>query len=683
VKPPVAAIVPHVLASPHGNRTDNYFWLRDDTRSKKEVLDYLNAENAYAKAMTAHTDALQKTLYEEMVARLKQDDASVPWRKHGYWYYRRFETGKEYPIVARRKDVDGAPEEILLDGNAMGAGKGYFQIGATAISDDGSKLAYQTDEVGRRQYTMRFRDLSTGKDYPEQITGLSAQVYFAADNKTVLYVENDAQTLLSERVKKHVLGTDPKTDPVVYEERDNTFYLGIGKGRSDRHLYIVLSSTVSTEFWMADARDPQLQFQPVLKRERDHEYEVQDHGDELIVLSNWKATNFRILRAPMKSASDRGTWREWVAHREDALIEGMEVTRDWVAIQERSGGLMRVRIKYFADDREELLDFAEPSYVTYLGAIPEYETDTLRFLYSSLTTPTTTYDQNLKTGVRELKKREPVLGNFDPANYVSELVWAPARDGTRIPVSLMYRKGRARDGKGAMFQIGYGSYGSSYDPSFTSTVLSAADRGVLYAIAHIRGGEEMGRRWYEQGRQQHKINTFTDFIDVTDFLVAQGYAAKDRVAAQGGSAGGLLMGAVANMAPDRYRAMVADVPFVDVVSTMMDASLPLTTNEYDEWGNPADKAAYDYMLSYSPYDQVKAQAYPAMLVTTGLHDSQVQYFEPAKWVAKLRATRTDQNPLYLFTEMEAGHGGKSGRFQRYNEIARMYAFVLDQLGVAK
>ena len=679
---PMAEAIDHTVRSQNGERNDPYYWLRDDRREDPKVLAHLKAETDYAEAMLAHTAPAQLRLYDEIIGRIQQDDATVPWRKNGYWYYQRFELGKEYPIHARRPGSMDAAEEILLDVNAMAVGKDFYQVSAVSVSDDGRQLAFAEDSSGRRQYVLRFCDLGGGGFYPEQIENVEPEVVFAADNQSVLYIEKDPVTLLGLRVKRHRLGTDPSEDQLVYEEPDHSFYLSIGKGRSDRYLYIGSSSTTSSEWRYADSSDPELNFRVVYPRSAEHEYSVQDHGDEFVILSNWQAQNFRLLRVAMAQSTDRGQWREWVAHREDALIESVSVLRDFVAINERSGGLRKIRIKNWATGAERLVSFDEPAYTAFLGAAPEYDSGQLRFVYTSLTTPASTYDLDVASDQRELRKREPVLGRFDPADYRTEFVFAPARDGARIPVSLVYRKDLARDGHAALYQYGYGAYGISMDPMFSASRLSLLDRGVVYAIAHVRGGEELGRGWYEQGRQLQKQNTFNDFVDVTDYLVQKGYAAPDRVVAQGGSAGGLLIGAVANQAPDRYRAMVANVPFVDVLTTMLDESIPLTTNEFDEWGNPARPADYQAMLAYSPYDNVRAQAYPALYVSTGLYDSQVQYFEPAKWVARLRATKTDPHPLLFHVDMSAGHGGKSGRFRRYHEIAREYAFLLDQLGIA-
>ncbi len=681
-QPPVAAIKPHTVVSPNGDRVDNYYWLRDDSRSNPEVIAHLAAETAYADAMLAHTKPAQDVLYNEIVARIKEDDSTVPYRKGDYWYYTRFEAGSEYPIHARRKGSMEAPEEILLDTNELAAGKVFYQASGLMVSDDGRQLAYAEDTTGRRQFVMRFKNLQTGEYWPEAIANVEAHAVWTADNLTVLYIEKDSVTLLGKRVRRHVLGADPKMDTLVYEERDDSFYLGLDRGRSGRYLYIGLSSTVSSEWRYAEASDPALRFKIVLPRERDHEYMVEDHDDEFVITSNWRARNFRLLRCAIADAGDRAKWHDWLAHRDDALIESATVLKDFVAINERSGGLRKIRIKQWDGGAESMLSFDEEAYTAFVAATPEYVNDELRIVYTSMTTPASTYDVNIRTGARKLMKREPVLGDFDPSRYRTEFIFVTARDGAQVPVSLVYRADIKRDGSAPMYQYGYGSYGASMDPTFCATRLSLIDRGVVYALAHIRGGEELGRAWYESGRQLQKANSFTDFIDVTDSLVNQGYAAKDRVVAQGGSAGGLLMGAIINMAPGKYHAIVADVPFVDVVTTMLDETIPLTTNEFDEWGNPMHKVFYDYMLSYSPYDNVTMQAYPSMLVTTGLHDSQVQYFEPAKWVAKLRTLKTDSHPLLFHVNMEAGHGGKSGRFQRYREVAMEYGFLFDQLGIA-
>jgi oligopeptidase B len=516
------------------------------------------------------------------------------------------------------------------------------------------------------------------------LTNVEANLAWANDNTTLLYIRKDPQTLLGNAVYKHRRGTEMTTDSLVYQQEDDSFYMGIGKSKTDRFLFIVSQSTVSSEYQYADANDPALSFKVALPRERDHEYQLEDIGDRFIIRTNWQAKNFRIVEVPIEKVAERNRWRDVIAHRSDAFVDSFEAFDGFLAVSERSGGLQNLRVHSWSTGESFLMDAADPAYTMYLGNNTESNTTLLRYVYTSPTTPSTTYDYDVSTGKKKELKREPVLGGFDSANYVAEYRWATARDGVKIPVTLLYRRGTSLDGTAPLYQYAYGSYGSSTDPTFRSTILSLVDRGFVYAIAHIRGGQEMGRHWYEDGKLQKKKNTFTDFVDVTRYLVANKVADPKRVFGMGGSAGGLLMGAVANLAPSDYKALVAHVPFVDVVTTMLDESIPLTTNEFDEWGNPAaSKEAHDYMLSYSPYDQIEAKDYPAMLVTSGLWDSQVQYWEPTKWVAKLRVTKTDQNPLLLRTNMEAGHGGKSGRFERYREIAEEYAFILWQAGLSK
>lgn len=681
-RPPQAAPKPHTVKAPHGaERIDEYYWLRDDSRENPEMLAYLKAENAYTDAVLAPLEGLKGRLYDEIVGRIKQDDASVPARWKDYWYYTRFEEGKEYPIHARRKGSMEAPEEVMFDLNAMAEGKPFYQIGNWELSPDQQLAAFAEDSVGRRQYVIRVKNLATGEILPDAIRGASASLMWGDDNRTLYYIENDPTTLLSKRVKAHVLGTPASSDRLVYEEPDDSYYMGLQRTRSDKYLCIGVSSTVSSETRCTEAANPG-EFTVLAPRERDFEYDADHLGDRWVIRSNWQAKNFRVLTlADDQPWGDRSRWQELIPHSEAVFISQVELFDDFLAIGERSGGLQRIRLRHWADGREEFVKADESAYAMGVGNNPMPDTDWLRYTYTSLTTPATTFELNVKTGERKLLKEQPVLGGFDKANYVTERLWATARDGTKVPVSVLYRKGFEKNGKAALYQYAYGSYGASTDPTFNSAVLSLVDRGAVYAIAHIRGGQEMGRAWYEDGKLLKKVNTFTDFIDVTDFLVKEGWAAKGRVAAMGGSAGGLLMGAIANMAPEKYRAIVAHVPFVDVVTTMLDESIPLTTNEFDEWGNPKDPTYYAYMLSYSPYDQVKKQDYPSMLVTTGLWDSQVQYYEPAKWVARLRTMKTDDNPLLFRINMEAGHGGKSGRFQRFRERAEEYAFVLERLGL--
>jgi len=677
--PPVAAKKSYQVSSPNGAREDDYYWLRDDSRQSPEVLDYLNKENLYRDAAMAHTVALQQRLYDELVARLKPDDSSVPVYEHGYWYNTRFVPGLDYPVYVRRKGSLSAPEEVLLDGNEMAKGHEYFQIGSTEISPDGKLLAYAEDDKGRRQYTLRIKDLASGTNLPDTVTNVNPDFVWAADNKTLVYVEKDPVTLLSVRVRKHRIGTPADQDPLVYEEKDHSYYMGVGKSRSEKYLFIALQSTQQSEWWYADAHDPALHFKTVLPREPDLEYHVEHLGSDFIIRTNWQAPNFRIVRAPIAGSADKRTWKDVIPHRTDAFVQSFEVSTHYLAVNERSGGLLKMRVKAWHGTQDILIDSSEPAYTMNLVETPGIDSTTLRYVYTSLTTPRTTFDYDMRSGHKELLKTDTVLGGFDAANYATEFLHATARDGKQIPVSVVYRKSTRLDGTAPLYQYAYGSYGASTDPTFRSNWVSLLDRGFVVAIAHIRGGQELGRQWFEDGRLLHKKNSFTDFIDVTRYLVQQRYAAKDKVFAEGGSAGGLLMGAVANMAPQDYRAIIAYVPFVDVVTTMLDESIPLTTNEFDQWGNPKQKLFYDYILAYSPYDNVSAQNYPAMLVFTGLWDSQVQYYEPTKWVAKLRATKTDANLLVFSVDMAAGHGGKSGRFQRYHDTAREYAFILDQL----
>ena len=634
--PPVAAQKPHVVPSPFGARQDPWYWLRDDQRKDPQMLAYLEAENAWHAKVMAPLAPLQQKLYDEIVGRLKQDDASVPVRHRGYWYYTRYETGRQYPIHARRKGTMAAPEEILIDGNDRATGHGFYQLAALEVSDDGRWLAFAEDTVGRRQYTIRFKDLNTGELLPETLENVEAMAAWAGDDATLVYIRKDPVTLLGDKVYKHVRGTPVERDPLVYTQDDDSFYLSVAKSKTDRFIFINAQSTVSSEVRYADAHDSRLDFKVAIARERDHEYDLHDLGDRFVLRTNWQAKNFRIVEVPIEKVSDRTAWRDVIAHRTDAFVGEFDVFDDWLVVEERSGGLQKLRLHGWRNGRDFLVDAPDPTYVMSIGSNPEITSPTLRYTYSSPTTPTTTYDYSFADGQRELLKRDPVLGDFDPVHYVAEFRYATARDGTKVPVSLLYRKGTKLDGTAPLYQYAYGSYGLTSEPSFRSGILSLVDRGFVYAIAHIRGGEEMGRAWYEDGKLQRKRHTFTDFIDVTHFLVAEKVADPKRVFGMGGSAGGLLMGAVANLAPGDYRALVAHVPFVDVVTTMLDESIPLTTNEYDEWGNPAaNKAVYEYMLSYSPYDNVARQEYPALLVTSGLWDSQVQYWEPAKWVAKI------------------------------------------------
>jgi oligopeptidase B len=691
---PDAARQPHTVRAPFGaERSDEYYWLRDDTRKNPEMLAYLNAENGYTDTVMAPLRPLQESLYQEIVSRIKQDDASVPYRKRGYWYYTRYKAGKDYPIHARRADGPGVDalsiqqaneaanftgEQVMLDLNLLAQGHNYYNVGDWDVSPDNQLLAYAEDTNGRRQYVIRFKNIATGEVYADTIKGVAPNLVWADDNRTLFYIENDPSTLLTRRVKKHVLGTPAEQDVLVYEEPDDTFYMGIGRTRDERFITITMDSTVSNELRYAPAARPET-FAVLAARERDLEYTADHLGDRWVILTNADgAKNFKLVTAPTQSTSRRN-WQDWIPHRDDVFLERFTLFDGFTAIAERSDALTRLRV-VIPGQPENYVKADEPAYAMALATNSESNTDWLRYAYTSLTTPSTTYELNVRTGERRLLKQQPVPG-YNPLQYVTERVWITARDGTRVPVSLVYKQGFKRDGRAALLQYGYGSYGNSIDPAFNSTVVSLLDRGAVYAIAHIRGGQELGRKWYEDGKLLRKMNTFTDFIDVTDGLVKLGYAAPHRVAAFGGSAGGLLMGAVANLAPEKYRVIISQVPFVDVVTTMLDPTIPLTTNEYDEWGNPEQKEFYDYMITYSPYDNLAAKPYPAIFVGTGLWDSQVQYWEPAKYVARLRDLNTGKHPLVFRTNMDAGHGGKSGRFRRYRETAEYYAFVIDQLGL--
>ena len=677
--PPQADRRPHAIESPHGTRNDPYYWLRDDTRSDSDVIGYLNAENAWFQQAKTGWQSLEDTLYAEIVARIKQDDTSVPVLDHGYWYQTRYEQGAEYPVYVRRADLEGAAEQVLLDVPQLARDHDYYDIGALEVSPDNRLLAYAEDTLGRRQYALRIKDLVTGANLPDVITNAEPDIAWTNDNRGFFYVEKHPQTLLGYRVRYHVLGTAQERDRLAYEETDEAFTLDVQRSKDDRFILLSAESKVSSEWRFLDADRPAGSFEVFLPRARDHEYEIEPLGNRFIVRSNFGAPNFRMFEVPLDGAREPDAWRELVPHDPEVFIEDFEVFAGHMALGERAGGLRRIRIHPWDGSGEYEIAANEPAYTATLSSNPAIETSLLRYAYTSLTTPRSIYEYDMRTGEQRLLKRDPVLGDFDPAHYRSEHLWLEARDGTRVPVSLVYRNGTQIDGTAPLYVYGYGSYGISMDPAFSSPRLSLLDRGFVYAIAHVRGGQELGRRWYDAGRLLEKRNTFYDFIDVTQQLIERGYGARDQVFAMGGSAGGLLVGAVVNMAPELYRGVVAHVPFVDVVTTMLDEDIPLTTLEFDEWGNPKEQPYYDYMLGYSPYDNVAAQDYPAMLVTTGLWDSQVQYWEPAKWVARLRELKTDANPLYFRTTMEAGHGGKSGRFERYREIAEEYAFVLQLL----
>ena len=678
--PPVAARQPHVVKAPFGaERSDEYYWLRDDTRRNPAMLAYLKAENAYADTVLKPLEPLQKQLYADTLSHIKQDDSSAPFFENGYWYASRYVTGADYPLTIRRKGALTASEEILFDQPAMAKGRSFFQIGQWAVSRDNRLVAWAEDIVGRRQYVLKVRDAGSGRALSDTIANIEPAVVWADDNRTLFYVAKDPVTLRGSKVMAHVLGTPVGADRLIWEEKDETFDAGISRTADNRYICITVSTTVSDEQRCAPAADP-VRFTLIAARAREFKYDADHIGDHWVIRTNRGARNYKLVTVgDTDLARGPAAWRDLVPASKTVFIENFRPFDGFIAIDQRADANRQVRLLTDAG-RSIPVRADEPAYTMVLGGNFETASPWVRYTYSSLVTPTTTYEVNARTGERRTLKVQPVPG-YDPANYVTERVWTTARDGVRVPVSLVYRKGVKRDRTAPLYQYAYGSYGISTDPAVDPARIGLLDRGVIYAIAHIRGGQELGRGWYDDGHLLHKKNTFTDFIDVTRDLVRRGYAAPGRVAAQGGSAGGLLMGAVANMAPQDYSVIVAQVPFVDVVTTMLDASIPLTTFEYDEWGNPAKQPFYDYMLSYSPYDNVAAKAYPALYVGTGLWDSQVQYYEPAKWVARLRAHKTDANPLVFRVNMEAGHGGKSGRFERYRQGAEANAFMLTRLGV--
>jgi oligopeptidase B len=677
-EPPMATVVTKELEN-HGHvRTDNYYWLKE--RDNPEVASYLQRENEYLDAVMAHTKGLQESLYEEIVARIKQEEESVPYKKGDYFYYWRYPEGGEYRIWCRKKGSLDGPEEVIVDGNQLAEGHEFFSLRGLRVSSGQNLAAYAVDTVGRRKYTLHLRDLGTGEDLADTIPDITGNHAWANDNKTLFYIKQHPETLRWYRIYKHVLGTDPAQDELVYEEADEEFSVFVYKTKSERFLIVASEQTLSSEYRYLEADDPNGKLEVFLPREADHEYKIDHWGDRFIVRTNWKAKNFRVVEAPIGS-SRKESWREIIPHRDDVFVESFEIFRDHLVVSERKGGLIQMRIRPWDGDSEHFLDFGEPAYQADFSDNPEMDTQVLRYEYTSLTTPKSTIDYDMVKREKTLLKEEEVLGEFDKTDYRTERLEAPASDGTMVPISLVYRKDLfEKDGSNPLLLYGYGSYGYSIDPAFRSYRLSLLDRGFVFAVAHIRGGQELGRQWYEDGKLLEKKNTFTDFIDCGKYLVAEGYTSAERLFAEGGSAGGLLMGAVTNMAPELFHGVVSHVAFVDVLTTMLDPDIPLTTSEYDEWGDPNEKDYYDYILSYSPYDQIEAKDYPNLLLTTGFHDSQVQYWEPAKYVAKMRALKTDDHRLLLKTNMEAGHGGASGRFKQHRETALAYAFLLDLAG---
>ena len=675
-QPPVAKIIPKKLEKFGNVRIDNYFWLND--RKNPEVIDYLNKENAYYEKMTAHTKVFQKELFEEMKARIKEDDESVPYLYNGYYYITRFETGKDYPIYSRKKESLSAKEEIMFDCNVLAKGHSYFQLGGMSISPDNTYATYAIDTIGRRIYSIKVKNLKTNEILGDKIENTSGESTWANDNKTIFYTHQDKVTLRSDKVFKHKLGENFANDVLVFEEKDDTFNVDVSKEKSKKYIVISSSSTLTTEYRTLLADNPDGKFTIFQKRVRGLEYDISHFGDSFYIVTNKdKATNFKLMKTP-ENATSKENWTDLIPHREDVLLEDIEIFKNFLVVEERANGLNKIRIMPWSGKGEYYLPFESETYTAYTTTNVDFDTDILRYSYQSMTTPSSVIDFNMKTIIKEIKKEQQVLGGkFDKNNYTEERIWATAKDGTKIPISMVYRKGLKNDGANPLLLYAYGSYGHSMDATFSSTRLTLLDRGFIFAIAHIRGGEDLGRQWYEDGKLLKKKNTFTDFIDCSKFVIDQKYTSKLHLYAEGGSAGGLLMGAVVNLAPELYNGIIAQVPFVDVITTMLDETIPLTTGEYDEWGNPNVKKYYDYMVSYSPYDNVKKQNYPNMYVSTGLHDSQVQYWEPAKWVAKLRSVKTDTSILFLDTNMDAGHGGASGRFEAIKELAKEYSFLLD------
>lgn len=692
LQPPIAKIIEEKIITHGDTIIDNYFWMRLSDEEKnaevpnehtQDVLDYLTAENQYTADVMKNTEPLQESLYTEIVGRIKQDDESVPYTINGYSYYTRFEEGQDYPLYCRRKNEGEAPEEIMLNGPEMGKDQSYFAIGGQAVSENNELLAYSVDLVSRRQYTIHIKNLITGELYADNIENTEGDITWANDNKTVFYTKKDPITLRANRIYRHELGTTADQDILVFEEKDETFSCHVFKTKSRKFLMIGSSQTLSTEYRFLDANNPSGAWKVIQPRERDLEYSVDHYENDFYITTNLAAKNFRLMKTSINKTT-KENWVEIIAHREDVLLEGIEIFKNQLVISERKDGLTQLRIVNWKDKAEHYIQFNDPAYLAYVSYNPEFKTDLLRYGYTSLTTPNSVYDYNMVTHQQELLKQQEVLGGkFEPANYTSERIFVTARDGAKVPVSIVYKKGFKKDGKAPLLLYAYGSYGYSMDPTFSSVRLSLLDRGFAFAIAHIRGGQEMGRSWYEDGKLLKKKNTFNDFIDCGKFLIANNYTSSQHLYAQGGSAGGLLMGAIVNMEPKLWNGVIAAVPFVDVINTMLDESIPLTTGEFDEWGNPKIKEYYDYIKSYSPYDNVKAQDYPNLLITTGYWDSQVQYWEPAKWIAKLRALKTNQNKLIMRCNMEVGHGGASGRFQRYKEVALEYAFLLDLEGITE
>ena len=683
-KAPIATTTPYKRII-HGDTViDNYYWMIDYFKKgsgSAKVVDYLKAENTYLDTMMTGTDQLQADLFKEMKERIMEKDESVPVFKNGYFYYTRTEDGQQYFKYCRKRGTLKAKEEILLDVDVLANGNAYYNATGFSVSPDNKLLAFGVDKVSRRQYTINIKNLETGEIYKDAISNTEGGAVWANDNKTMFYTSKNPVTLLSEKIKKHKLGTDTKADVVVYEEKDNTNYIGVERSKNGKYIFIGSQGTLSSAYSVIDAGTPEAAFKVFTERSKGVLYDVTPVDGKFLIRTNWNAKNFRLMECPVDKTG-KENWKEVIPNRNDVLLESVEAFKNHAVLSERKNGLPELRILK-KDGSGFYIKFEEPAYNASVGANPEYDSENLRYTYTSLTTPGTVYEYNLETKEQTQLKQQAVVGGYDPKDYVSERVFATAKDGTKIPIALVYKRGFEKNGNAPLWLYGYGSYGASSDVNFSSPRLSLLNRGFVFAIANIRGGQEMGRQWYEDGKLMKKKNTFTDFIACGEFLIAQKYTSNKHLYGHGGSAGGLLMGAVVNLAPDLWNGVIADVPFVDVINTMLDESIPLTTNEFDEWGNPKQKVAYDYMKSYSPYENIEKKAYPNMLVTTGLHDSQVQYFEPAKWVAKLRATKTDKNVLLLKTNMEFGHGGASGRFDYLKDVSLRWAFLFALEGIEK
>ncbi|MFK7833966.1 MAG: S9 family peptidase [Winogradskyella sp.] len=680
LNPPIAKKIPHQLEK-HGDlRIDNYFWMKN--REHPEVIDYLNAENAYCDEKMAHTKNFQVDLFEEMKARIKEDDASVPYKYNGYWYITKFEKGKDYPIYTRKKESLDNPEELLFDCNKMAEGESYFKLVGISISPNNNLVSYGIDTTGRRNYTIHIKNLETHEVASDRVLNTTGSSSWANDDATLFYTKKDEVTLRAFQIYKHRLG-DEAEDALIFEEGDDTFGVAVYKSKSRKYIIIACYSTLTNEYHVLNADQPDGKFQIFQPRIRGLEYSIAHYDNHFYMLTNKdKATNFKLMKT-LETHTKVENWTEVISHRKDVLIEGVDIFKDYLVISERKNGLNDIRIKRWDETEDYYLPFDNETYTAYTGTNVDFDTELLRYGYNAMTTPSSVIEFNMRTKTKTVLKEQEVLGGkFNKENYTSERIWATADDGTKIPMSVVYKKGMKKDGTNPLLQYAYGSYGSTVDPYFSTIRLSLLDRGFIYVIAHIRGGEYLGRHWYEDGKLLNKKNTFSDFMSCSIHLIKERYTSSKHLYAMGGSAGGLLMGAIINKAPELYNGIIAAVPFVDVITTMLDDSIPLTTGEYDEWGNPNDKLYYDYIKSYSPYDNVEAKDYPHMLITTGLHDSQVQYWEPAKWVAKLRDVKTDSNQLYLKTNMDAGHGGASGRFESLKEDAEEFAFLLDLEGIS-